>query len=204
MRLFDLFKRSEKSGKPKTDNGITGPTFLEHFTEHIQNPQKLLKNEWRRQLRTPSGQTQFRIKFYGRLHHTYPELITATDFAPALVYAIDESSGQGILLFDGCRHGYNALFADTFTPEQITTRPATNIYKDQNGNEFFAITISACYNIDYNDELANEVDETGFIQLPDGSKIESEEAIRNGFSTLSIQATSDRGQSINIISEELA
>ena len=53
MGIFDLFKKGDKkSDVLNTDNGILGPTFLEGFTEHIDNPKDLHSHEWRRKLRT--------------------------------------------------------------------------------------------------------------------------------------------------------
>lgn len=114
MGLLDIFKKQRKSNHSTTDNGVKGPTFLDGFTEHIHNPKDLHSHEWRRQLKATSGSMKFKIKFYGQLHEDCKELIVGTDFAPSLVIAEDTKSGQEILLFDGCKHGYNALFCDTF------------------------------------------------------------------------------------------
>jgi hypothetical protein len=174
------------------------------LTENIQNPKDLHSHEWRRQLKTASGQTKFKIKFYGQLHEVYKNLIVGTDFAPSLVFAVDNATGQEILLFDGCKHGYNALFCDTFTDEQIKNRTATNYYKDIDGNEIFEIVISTYNGVDYEDEFAEEVDENGLIELIDGTKIEFEKVKRNGYDTLQIWATNDNGKTIDFVSEELA
>lgn len=204
MGILDIFKKHNKPNQSTTDNGVFGPTFLEGFTEHIQNPKDLHSHEWRRQLKTTSGNTKFKIKFYGQLHEEYKSLIVGTDFAPSLVIAIDNLTGQEILLFDGCKHGYNALFCDTFTDEQINNRPVTNYYKDIDGNEIFEIVISTYSGVDYEDEFADDVDENGLIELMDGTKIEFEKVKRNGYDTLQIWATNDNGKTIDFVSEELA
>jgi hypothetical protein len=203
MGLFDIFNNANRPNKT-TDNGVLGPTFLDGLTAHIQNPKNLLAHEWRRQLKTSMGKTKFKIKFYGQLHEDYKTLIVGTDFAPSLVYAVDVSSGQEILLFDGCKHGYNALFCDTFTDEQIKNRPAINYYKEKDGNDFFEIIISTYNGIDYEDEFADQVDENGLIALIDGTKMQFEKVKRNGYDTLQILAMKDNGKTITIVSEELA
>ena len=185
------------------DNRVLGPTFLDGFTEHIQNPKNLSSNEWRRQLKTTSGNRKFKIKFYGQLHKENQNLMVGTDFAPSLVFAIDEK-GQEILLFDGCKHGYNALFCDTFTNEQIKNRTATNFYKDEDNNDTFEITISTYHGINYEDEFLEQVDENGFIEIIDGSKIKFEQAKRNGYDTLQMLATNEKKVIIEFVSEELA
>lgn len=204
MGILDIFKNYNKPKKSTTDNGVLGPTFLDGLTEHIQNPKELHSHEWRRQLKTTSGQTKFKIKFYGQLHEEYKNLIVGTDFAPSLVFAVDPTTGQEIILFDGCKHGYNALFCDKFTYEQIKNRPATNYYQDEDGNEIFEIVISTYNGIDYDDEFADQVDENGLIELIDGTKIEFEKVKCNGYDTLQIWATNDKGKKIEFVSEELA
>jgi hypothetical protein len=187
-----------------TDNEVLGPTFLDGLTEHIQNPRDLHSHEWRRQLKSTSGEKKFKIKFYGQLHEEYKNLIVGTDFAPSLVFAIDVSTGQEILLFDGCKHGYNALFCDTYSDEQIKNRPTTNYYADQDGMDIFEIIISTYNGVDYDDEFTDQVDENGLIELVDGTKIEFEKVKRNGYDTLQIWVTNENGKTIDVVSEELA
>jgi len=204
MGLLDIFRKDSKPNSSTTDNGVIGPTFFDGLTEHIQNPKDLHSHEWRRQLKTASGQTKFKIKFYGQLHEDHKNLIVRTDFAPSLVFAVDVSTGQEILLFDGCKHGYDALFCDTFTDDQIKNRPTTNYYKDKDGHEIFEIVISTYNNFDFDEEMGEEVDEKGFIELNNGTRINFDDAKRNGFDTLQIWATNDNGKTTDIVSEELA
>jgi len=205
MGIFDLFNKGDnKSDILNTDNGILGPTFLEGFTEHIDNPKDLHSHEWRRKLRTASANRKFKIKFYGALHEDYSNLIVETDFSPALVYAVDIVTGEEILLFDGCKHGYNAMFCDTFTQEQIANRTVENLYKDGSGNEVFEITISTYYGIDYEDEFREDVDANGLLELIDGTKMDFESVKRNGYDTLQIWATNTNGEIVEVVSEELA
>jgi hypothetical protein len=207
MGLFDIFKKEDKPNNSTTDNGVLGPTFLDGLTEQIVNPKKLEKFEWRRQLKSSSGQTKFKIKFYGQLHEDYNNLIVGTDFAPALVFATDNATGQEILLFDGCKHGFNAMFCDTFSDDQIKNRPANTFYKDENGSDTFEVVVSAYYQINYDDkdeEFLENVDDNGLLELIDGSKIEFEKVKRNGFDVFQIFVSNDNGTTTEIVSEELA
>ncbi len=204
MGLLNIFKKVNKPEGNSTNNGVLGPTYLDSFTGHIQNPKDLHSHEWRRQIKTTSGQTKFKIKYYGQLHNDYNNLIVETDLAPSLVFAVDIITRHEILLFDGCKHGYNSMFCDTFTEEQIENRLAETYYKDQSGNDIFEITISTYNGIDYDDEFSDEVDDNGLIELVNGTKTEFEIVKRNGFDTLQIWLTNDNGETINIISEELA
>jgi hypothetical protein len=204
MGLLDIFKKKNKPNNLTTDNGVLGPTYLDGLTEHIQNPKDLRSHEWRRQLKTASGQTKFKIKFYGHLHQEHKNAIVGTNFAPSLIFAVDTSTGQEILLFDGCKHGYNALFCDTYTDQQIKNRPTTNIYKDQDSNDTFEIVISTYNGIDYDEEFQDQIHENGFIEISNGTKIKLEKVKRNGYDTLQIWATNQNGKTTHLVSEELA
>jgi hypothetical protein len=203
MGLMNILKK-KKNTNTTTENGVLGPSFLDGLTENIQNPKDLLSHEWRRKLKSSTGETKFKIKFYGQIHEEYQDLIIRTDFAPSLVVAIDQKTGEEIIIFDGCKHGYNAMFCDTYTDEQIKNRPVCNVYKDKQGNEEFEIIISTYNGIDFDDEFSKEVDGNGLIKLIDGNKTEFEKVKRNGYDTLQIWATNENGKTINIISEELA
>lgn len=187
MGLFNIFKKDRNAALPATDNGVPGPEHLEDVTIHIEDAKKLRPNEWRRQLKTSAGHTQFQIRYYGQLHQAHNNLVVATDFAPLLIMAVDVLTAQEILLFDGCKHGYNAICCNRFSEEQVTNRPATAVYRDKEGNDLFEIFISTYNTIDYEAEFAEEVDGDGLFEVADGSKVGIESLKRNGFSSLQIR-----------------
>ena len=204
MGFFDLFRRDKKDSNPIAESSLKGPFFLEGFTISPSSTRSLKKNEWRKQLTTPAGNTRFKIKYYGQRHEKYTHLIVATDFAPSLVVAVDTATEQEILLFDGCRHGYNAMFCDTYTNEQLKGRIADTIYKDHEDHDTFAIEISTHYGFDYDQEFLEEVDENGLLELVDGSKVPFEKAKRDGFDALQIFVTNSNGKTCELVSEELS
>ena len=65
------------------------------------------------------GADRFRIRYYGEL---YDGLITDTEDAPARIVAVEPESGREILLFDGGRHGYNAMLCDEHDEETLENR----------------------------------------------------------------------------------
>jgi hypothetical protein len=203
MGLFNIFNKDKKETRT-TDNGVAGPTFLDGLTEHIIEPKNLQAHEWRRKLKATSGQTKFKIKYFGQLHPKYQNLIVGTDDTPALIVAVEPTNGQEILIFDGCKHGYNAMFCDTYSDEQKKNRKADKIYKASDGTDIFEVTISTYNGIDYDDEFGGDVDAEGLIELIDGSEIKFETAKRNGFDTLQIFGRTGNGDVIEIASEELA
>lgn len=201
---FNLFKKRSRQVEEVDDNSLPGPAYLEGFTSPPADGKSQKQLEWRGQIKAPSGQTKFSIKYYGQLHNSHPNLIVGTSFAPALVYAVDNTTGLQILLFDDCKHGYDALFSDEFTIEQINNRPADNIYRDKHGNELFELIVSTYYAVDYDEEFSGEVDANGLIEIGDGSKMPFETVKRNGFSSIQITAVSPAGKKIEIVNEELS
>ena len=186
-------------------NNYSAPTYYEKFVTHENQTyfQDLIDIEWRGQIQSSEQNKKFRIKYYGDFFEKYG-LIVGTDFAPALVVAEDVETGEQILLFDGCKHGYNAMFCDEYSEEQISNRPLTHTFSDKNGNEAFEVLISAYYGIDYNEELEDFQDEEGKIELITGEVISEETLFRNGFDFIQIQLINAQGEKINILEEELA
>ena len=117
----------------KGNNNLAGPLYLEGLTEIISPDSDLKLNEWKRKLRLPNGETGFRIRYYGDLSPGPSGLITATSFSRQLVVAISVDSGQEILLFDGCRHGYNALFSDSHSEAEKKPDSRAGFYKQMWG-----------------------------------------------------------------------
>ncbi|AUC75758.1 hypothetical protein [Olleya sp. Bg11-27] len=117
MGLFDTFEK-EKT----TQNENLGPTFFEKKVKQIANPKKLHSHKWRRALKTESGDIFFSIKYYGQRHSKHKNLIMQTEFAPSKIYAVDVSKNKKFLLFDGCIHGYNAMFCSVLFCSVINIR----------------------------------------------------------------------------------
>ena len=204
MGIFDIFKKEKSNSKSTTENGVLGPTFLEENVEHISNPKELHSHEWRRKLKSKTGETFFEIKYYGELHSDYKNLIVETDFAPAKIIAVDKNDKSEYLLFDGCNHGYNAMFCDKYSDDQINNRITDKIYIDEEGNSKFELIISTYNGIDYEDEFRDVVDSNGEITLISEKKIDFEKVKRNGFDTLQIWAINKNGIKREISSELLA
>lgn len=183
-----------------TNNGVEGPIYLEKYTRHIENPKELYDFEWRRKLVATNGNTKFKIKYYGELCWDY---IVATDFSEPLIYAVEPESGEEILLFDGCKHGYNPMLCDQYTPEQASNRKATDWYIDER-NDLFELTISTYYQIDFEEEMRDQVDEMGNIKSDYGEDVNFEELKRNGYDCLIITAVAGNGKEIELALYELA
>lgn len=177
-----------------------GPAYLEGITVPV-NPGAWREEEWTGKLQTSEGHTQFYLFYYGELME---ELITATEFAPQLIVAEDVVTGQRYVLFDGCRHGYDAMLCDTYSDEQRNGRTQLLPYIDPDGEDTFEIRITVFYNVDWDEEFAEDVDEEGRLELISGECCSFAEAKRNGFDALSITVVNTSGLETEVAQEELA
>lgn len=107
-------------------------------------------------------------------------------------------------MWDGCRHGYDPIFCDDYSPAQISNRKVETIYIDKDGKDSFEIFISTYNQVDNDEDMGQDVDENGMLTLNKGAKIKFEEAKRNGFDCLIIHVTNESGKTTEIVSEELA
>jgi hypothetical protein len=204
MGLFDFFKKKPNPDKAQPMfglNDLLGPTFLEGYTTAAVADRSIPDFEWQRKLQLPSGQTKFQIRYIGEI--TDGSLLMSTETDPILIVAIDPVSKQEILLFDGCKHGYNAMFCDTYDPQQIKERNADRIYRDTAGNSKFDVIISVYYQMD-REEFAELVEDDGNVRLIDGSVVAADIAWRNSFDYLEIEIIGSTGHKTQIVSEELA
>ncbi len=207
MGLFDIFKKKNTASDNRhiphvLNEELEGPTFLEGYTVAGNWHTKPDTFEWRRKLQLPSGSDKFKIKYYGTQQDDEP-ILFGTAVAPILVLAVSEDTGHEILLFDGCRHGYNAMFCDSYSREQLDKRTACHIYKDKWGNETFEILLSAYYQMSHY-EFLQMIDENGNVELLDGTTIRYEIAWRNCYDVFSVFAINEAGDITEVVSEELA
>jgi hypothetical protein len=161
--------------------------------------------EWRGQIQSSTQNKRFKIKYYGELFEEY-QLICGTDFAPELIYAVDIDSNEEILLFDGARHGYDPMFCDEFTNEQLTNRPLIHEYKDQDDQTVFNVIVKVYHNIDYNDieEVESLANPVGEIELISGEIISVDQLKANAFDFIQIMVVNSLGNLYRIFERELA
>lgn len=186
-------------------NKYPAPTYYENFVtyDNVSYFDKVKESEWRGQIQSSAKNKKFKIKYYGDFYEKYG-LITWSDTAPSLVVAEDVETGEQIVLFDGCKHGYNAMFCDKFSDEQINNRPLTHTFTNKHGNDVFEILVLTFNNIDYDEEKEDFVNENGEVPLMWGEIISFEDLKRNGFDFICIVAINALGERMNIVDEELA
>lgn len=148
-----------------------------------------------------NGGTKFRIQYYGELLNG---LIMSDDELQELIYAEEVESREQILLFDGCKAGYNNMFCDEHDEKKIARRSATKLYTDQDGNEIFEIYLSYYFNIDFDEEMEDFTNDAGEIELINGEVITPELLRSDCFDAYSIDAINKNGTKLEVSSAELA
>ncbi|WP_448822217.1 hypothetical protein [Capnocytophaga sp.] len=155
-------------------------------------------------IQSKNGNKLFEVYCYGDLFEVkgekLPFIVDNEAGIPCKIVAKDTETGEEILLFDGYRHGYNAMFCDEFDPEEVEKR--TLVKYDIAPCK---IHIDFGYSIDYEEEKEDyEVDEQDRVTLINGENIPWEEVKRNGFDYISIVCETENGEKAEIVSLELA
>ena len=150
-----------------------------------------------------AGNELFEIWYYGDLFMIPGEgrnYIVDTDFAPGKIVARDPETNEEILIFDGTKHGYDNMFCDVYTEEQINNRELKKL-----DIPVSKIILELGYSIDYEDEKDGyEFDENGEVILADGSRMSWEDVICNGFDYLAVSYMDENGEKIQFVDCELA
>ena len=155
-------------------------------------------------IQSKNGNTLFEVYYYGDLFEVkgekLPFIVDNEAEIPCKIVAKDTETGEEILLFDGYRHGYNAMFYDEFDLKEVEKR--TLVKYDIAPCK---IHIDFGYSIDYEEEKEDyEVDEADRVTLINGENISWEEVKRNGFDYISIICETENGEKAEIVSLELA
>ncbi|WP_314335560.1 hypothetical protein [Capnocytophaga sputigena] len=155
-------------------------------------------------IQSKNGNSLFEVYYYGDLFEVkrkkLPCIVYNEAGIPCKIVAKDIETGEEILLFDGYRHGYNAMFCEEFDPAEVEKR--TLVKYDIAPCK---IHIDFGYSIDYEEEKEDyEVDEADRVTLINGENIPWEEVKRNGFDYISIICQTENGEKAEIVSLELA
>ena len=174
------------------------PTYLSENACNIKSGDYLSVD-----IQSKNGNTLFEVYYYGDLFEVkrkkLPCIVDNKTGIPCKIVAKDTETGEEILLFDGYRHGYNAMFCEEFDPEEVEKRTLVryNIAPCK-------IHIDFGYSIDYEEEKEDYEVEEDRVTLINGENIPWEEVKRNGFDYISIICETENGEKAEIVSLELA
>ena len=172
------------------------PTYLNENTCNVKSGDYLSVD-----IQSKNGNSLFEVYYYGDLFEVkgekFPFIVDNEAEIPCKIVAKDTETGEEILLFDGYRHGYNAMFCEEFDPVEVEKR--TLVKYDIAPCK---IHIDFGYSIDYEEE--KEDYEEDRVTLINGENISWEEVKRNGFDYISIVCETKNGEKAEIVSLELA
>ena len=175
------------------------PTYLADNIYNVKDSDYLSVD-----IQSKNGNSLFEVYYYGDLFEVkgekLPFIVDNEAEIPCKIVAKDTETGEEILLFDGYRHGYNAMFCDEFDPEEVEKR--TLVKYDIAPCK---IHIDFGYSIDYEEEKEDyEIDEDDRVTLINEENISWEEVKRNGFDYISVVCETENGEKAEIVSLELA
>lgn len=170
------------------------PTYLKGFIKCNENQISICST---------ADNDLLEVWYYGDLFEVKGEpqpYIVDTDFAPAKIIAKDVKTGEEILVFDGAIHGYNNMFCDIYTPEQIDNRPMKKYSIPAS-----KLIIELGYSIDYDDEKEQyDFNKNGNVILMNGAVISWEDVKCNGFDFFSLYFIDNNKNVIQFVDYELA
>lgn len=151
----------------------------------------------------PAGTSLFEIWYCGELCKVKgePQLyIVADDTHPLLIEARSIDGSERHVIFDGLRHGYNAMFCDSFDPEAAAHRPMVRY-----DHPAASLVLETGHGIDYEDEKEDyEIDDNGMVTINCGDRISWDQVKTDGIDWLAIYMVDSSGKRCQIVSLELA
>ena len=188
----------EASKKKKQAPCFQAPSWLEG---HIK--------EWKQKrlttvtLCSTSGNEWLEVWYYGDLLtiNGEPQLyIVPSYFAPELVAARDQESGEEFVVFDGGRHGYDNMFCDEHDLDELERRTLKRYEIPAS-----KLILELGYSIDYEDEKEDfQVNEDGMVALINGERMSWEQVKRDGIDYIALYYVNEEGKQVQILDNELA
>jgi len=179
----------------KMESKMKYPTYLQDHIKDLKD--KFLSTMT---LCSSSGDENLEIYYYGELVSVKGEkqkYITSGDKPMKVVAKFKE---EEFVIFDAALYGYDNMFCNTYTKEQIENRPLKKLNIQA---EKFILELG--YSIDYDDETElYEYDEQKNVVLIDGRSIDFEDMKRDAYDYLSLCYLDKNGELVQFVDEELA
>ena len=150
-----------------------------------------------------TGGELLEVWYYGELTRVEGEaqpFIADTEEAPGMVFARDARSGEEFLVFDGAKHGYDAMFCDEYDAETLASRTLKRYDIPPS-----KLILELGYSIDYEDEKETfDIDGEGNVKLIDGRVVPWEAVKRDGFDYIALSFIDKDGKQRQFLDAELA
>lgn len=149
------------------------------------------KNKTTATLTSSSGNRVLEIYYYGALLPARKTAYVTDGAFPCLIVAKDPVSGETFPVFDGTKHGYDAMFASE--PQVCAERPLQPYPFPPE-----EIEITFGYNIDYEDEKADYLFQNGAVKLNNGEFLDWEQAKSAGFDWLTMKFKKSKREFVSL------
>ena len=156
-----------------------GHTYLENITTKIKPVGKFENIVWQARIKTKCRQ----IKYYGNyifIEYYQRSFIASTEFGPPVIIAVDER-GNDILIFDGCKQGYDNLFNHYNWKDDVIKNRIVSQNLFTRNHSSFEVIISAFYDKDFDGMFKGELNSKGICEFDNGLCIELDKIKRDGF-----------------------
>ena len=148
-----------------------------------------------------AGEDKFRLHVAGQYFDKYGLYVAGS--LPLLLVATAVDTDEQFVVFDGGRHGYDAMFVEHYDAQELDSRQPVQPVA-VNGRTEFAVQVEVIDNIDWDDEADGFRNASGNLQKIDGTEISDEQLRADGYDSLAVSVVLDDGTAIEIVSEELA
>ncbi len=200
MGIFDLFKTKES--KFVKQCLVDNPEYLKGNFQDV--PDELFRkikahekeNVWVRQIVDSNGSTSFKVKYFGAKNLN---LIQEKGDLPILLVAESIHTGEQVLLFDGCKHGYDAVFWQNLSVEPDDRKTLKTL--EISGSSSFEVVVLVRYNLIIKQDFEKELQENGHV-VNGKEELVGMEAFLNGFDSIDVFVVDDKGKKTEILSEE--
>ncbi len=175
------------------------PLYLRGFTaDYHEDNEKITVN-----IVDSQGGRMFEIWYYGKplevKGYSYP-LYVGTEYSVSKFIVRSVKTGEEILIFDRAVHGYDAMFCDDFSQEEIDSRPMKKMEIPP-----AEIKVELFYGIDYEEEKDDyDFDDNGNCILLNGTSIPWEQVKSDGIDAIALFYKNSKGKWIEFADEELA
>ncbi|MCH5165401.1 MAG: hypothetical protein J1G01_03265 [Clostridiales bacterium] len=153
------------------------PFYLKNHLTDIKEK----KDKTKGVLISSAGNTELEIYYYGGLVSVGRAPYICDGELPCLIVAKDHLTQEKFVVFDGLKHGYNAMFCNESVAD---CKRDLELYDYRKGK----IAVTFGYGIDYDEEKEEyEFNDKNEIKLIDGTYLDFEKAKSIGFDWITIK-----------------
>lgn len=173
------------------------------YPRHLENHIKDYKEKFlsTMTLCASNGDENIELYYFGSLIDVKGEkskFITDTDDKPMIIVA--KYKDEEFVIHDNSIHGYDNMFCDEYTKEQVENRPLT---KFEVSAKKFIVEIG--YSIDYDDEIDDyDYNDDGDVVLIDERTMSFDDVRVNGYDYIGISYVDNNDEVIQFVDIELA